>query len=146
MVSEVVRAVAGAALPGADGLQIDFDARVSERPLYRRLLTDVRAVLPKTQTLSITALASWCLDDHWLDGLPIDDATPMLFRMGPDDRSIRQRLDAGHDFTAAICRHSVGLSTDEPWPRLPAGRRHFVFSPRAWSPSTIRTVLDEARR
>jgi ribonuclease D len=53
--SEIVRAIAGAALPQADGLQIDFDARVSDRPLYRRLLTDVRAALPKTSTLSITA-------------------------------------------------------------------------------------------
>jgi hypothetical protein len=87
--------------------------------------------------LSITALASWCTGDNWLAGLPIEDAVPMLFRMGPDARAIRMRLASGADFSAAVCRHSVGLSIDEPWPAIPADRRRFVFNPRSWSPATV---------
>ena len=39
-------------------LQVDFDARANERIFYRRLLTDLRARLPDSCALSITALAS----------------------------------------------------------------------------------------
>jgi hypothetical protein len=70
----------------------------------------------------------------------------MLFRMGPDERSIRSRLDAGQDFSAAVCRHSVGLSMDEPWPRVPAGRRRFIFNPRAWSAPALRAIFGDQRR
>src|SRR5690349_18882970 len=40
----IVREVA--ALPGVGGVQIDYDARVSERAFYLRVLRDVRAGLP----------------------------------------------------------------------------------------------------
>ena len=77
-------------LPRVAGVQIDFDARVSQRPLYRRILHRVRADLPPGTPLSMTALASWCLDDNWLDELPVDEAIPMLFRMGSAVDALRQ--------------------------------------------------------
>ncbi len=123
------------------GLQVDFDARRSERDFYRALLGSLRARLPADQGLSITALASWCLGDPWLDGLPIDDAVPMLFRMGRDSSQIRATLDAGVDFSSPICRRSVGLSTDEPWPATPNGRRTYLFHPQAWTPESFRAAL-----
>ncbi len=70
--------------PEVTAVQIDFDATASERPFYRGLLEDLRRELPVTVPISITALASWCLGDRWLDDLPIDEAVPMLFRMGLD--------------------------------------------------------------
>jgi len=130
-----------AAMPRVVGVQVDFDAAASERPLYRRLLAGLRAQLAPSIPLSITALASWCADDRWLDGLPIDEAVPMLFRMGPANEPFRDmalRRDAAH----GICRASIGLSVDEPLPVRTRGRRVYVFNPRSWSPLSI----EEARR
>ena len=132
--------------PGLAGVQIDFDARVSQRPFYRALLIELRERLPASVRLSINALASWCLADTWLRGLPIDDAVPMLFRMGLEDPQVRAHLASGGDFRNRACRHSVGISTDEPRPPVPAGRRVYIFSPRVWSPSTFATIRDEISR
>jgi len=47
-------------LPNVVMVQVDFDATLSERSFYRSVLTDLRAQLPESTLLSITALASWC--------------------------------------------------------------------------------------
>src|SRR5882724_3846007 len=69
-------------------VQIDFDAKQSERTFYRNLIVDLRHDWPDRTGLSITALASWCISDTWIKDLPIDDAVPMLFRMGADNSQI----------------------------------------------------------
>jgi len=144
------RRLANEALAAADGgvaaVQIDFDATVSERSSYRRLIMDVRAALPRTVGLQITALASWCLGDPWLQDLPVDDAIPMLFRMGPDARTVARRLVDGGDFSAPMCRHSVGISTDEPLPSLPRGRRQYIFTPRPWTANAFHLIVQEPDR
>src|SRR5262249_26857171 len=64
-------------ISGVTALQIDFDATISEQPLYRDLLVEVRKRMPAEMPLSITALASWCIGDRWLEQLPtgtIDEA------------------------------------------------------------------------
>jgi hypothetical protein len=127
-------------------VQIDFDALMSERAFYRDLLVDLRQAIPANVRLSITALASWCLGDNWLAGLPIDEAVPMLFRMGVDQRNIEMRLDAGADFNAPLARYSLGISTDEPLARLPAGRRVYIFNPRPWNAISARKIIEEVRR
>jgi hypothetical protein len=118
-------------------LQIDFDATRSQQGFYRSLINDVRGRLPVSMPLSITALSSWCMGDDWLSGLPIAEAVPMLFRMGPDRAAILQSLAWGEDFRQPLCRGSLGVSTDEPWPApLPAslrGRHVYVFHPLAWT-------------
>jgi len=129
-----------ARLPGIVSLQVDYDATVSERAFYAGLLRDLRRQMPPGVGLSITALASWCSGDRWLAGLPIDEAVPMLFRMGPDRRPILLHLEAGGDFSEPACRHSLGISTDEPVPLLPAGRRLWVFHPRSWSPAALQEL------
>lgn len=126
---EVIRS----ATRGASGIQIDFDARRSERGAYADLLRAVRAALPRGTRLSITALASWCLGDRWLEGLPVDEAVPMLFRLGSDGPEVRARLAAGEDFTADVCRGAYGLSTDERPPKMRRGRRVYMFHDRRWS-------------
>ncbi|MGA3261758.1 MAG: DUF3142 domain-containing protein [Bryobacteraceae bacterium] len=129
-----------AARPGIQALQIDFDARQSERAWYRGLLERLRAGLAAGVPLSITALASWCDGDSWIRGLPVSDAVPMLFRMGAGEPRGVVR------FRAALCQSSLGISTDE-WPaQAPSGRRLFVFHPRAWDVETYRGVLVRARR
>src|SRR5262249_59556332 len=77
-----------ATMPHVSGVQVDFDAVESERPFYRDLLTRLRPKLPPTTSLSIPALASWCAADAWLDGLPIDEAVPLLFRISPADATL----------------------------------------------------------
>lgn len=136
-VSRVAKELTTAVPFNALGLQIDFDARRSERPFYTALLQRVRNELPEDKSLSITALASWCLDDPWIRDLPVDEAIPMLFRMGPEAPHFRRRLKAGHDFRPSICRHSFGLSLDEPVSGLPSGRRVYVFAPRPWSAESL---------
>ncbi len=126
-------------LPGFKALQIDFDATVTERVFYRQLLTDLRRQLPATLPISITALASWCLGDVWLDELPIDEAVPMLFRMGKDATLVRTKLAAGADFNHPLCRSSYGISSDEPLPTLRPGRRLYLFHPRAWTEPAFTT-------
>jgi hypothetical protein len=135
-----------ARLPGVVAVQVDFDATRSQHSFYKDLLYDLRQQLLQGTGLSMTALASWCLYDDWVSALAVEEAVPMLFRMGADDREVRLYLDRGQDFRPSRCRLSLGLSTDEPWPRLPSGRRVYVFHPRPWSPEAIRTITEEVNR
>jgi hypothetical protein len=126
-----------AAIRGVVGIQIDFDATVSQREIYAAILRELRKQIPNEMPISITALASWCFGDAWLDALPIDEAVPMLFRMGVDDRNIRSKLARGEDFASPVCRTSEGISTDEVAPESSgagiAGRRIYLFHPRSWT-------------
>lgn len=123
-------------LPATSAVQIDFDATVSERDFYRRLLTDVKRRLPSTP-LSITALASWCAGDNWLADLPIDEAIPMLFRMGVD-KGIRR-------FHSPLCENSAGVSTDEPI-TPPAVDRLYIFNPNPWSRDSLNSALEAYKK
>lgn len=109
-------------------IQIDFDAKVSERAFYRRLLETLRSRLPASVPLSITALASFCIGDGWIKDLPVDEAVPMIFRMGEDAGRVRQFLRAGNDFPLPLCRHSYGVATDEPLAvNFAKLRRKYIF-------------------
>lgn len=137
----VARWIAGTAkLPQVRAVQIDFDATRSQRGFYRDLLAQVRPLIPPEMPLSITALGSWCLGDDWLRGLPIDEAIPMMFRMGIDRANIQRALASGDDFREPLCRTSIGVSTDEPWPEMRPGRRVYVFNPHSWTPTSFQAV------
>lgn len=129
---EISAAIANtAALPRVSAIQIDFDAALSQRDAYRELIPRVRQRLAAGVPLSITALASWCAGDAWLDGLPIDEAVPMLFQMGREGAV--ETFEPRHP----SCGSAVGTSLAEPI-RLPPGRRRvYVFNPRSWSDRTI---------
>jgi hypothetical protein len=119
-------------------IQIDFDAASSEREFYRSLLRDLRAKLPDNVPLSMTALASFCVGDRWLDDLPVDEAGPMFFRMGADDRVIKNMLTSGDDFREPLCRKSYGVATDELFEmKRDASRRLYIFNDRPWNESSI---------
>ncbi len=145
-------------ISGVSAIQIDFDAPSSAHPFYTALLQDVRGKLPHSLPLSITALASWCIGDPWLGQLPpgtIDEAVPMLFRMGPDAGNVQKFLHSGDDFPVAACRGSLGLSTDETLSNNlltagssfstfnPRGKRVYVFAPRTWTQSAAEKILQE---
>jgi len=158
-VSRATEEIAEAArLPGVSAVQIDFDATRSEQALYRALLTETRKRIPANTRLSITALASWCIGDRWLDQLPpgtIDEAVPMLFRMGPGGAEIVNFARSGKEFPVAACKNSLGISTDEAFSRailsgeLPFNRdsrtpkRIYLFAPQRWDPVGTAALLQE---
>jgi len=139
--SEIAPAIADLARdPGIRALQIDYDARFSERAFYQQLISEVKSRLPERFPLSMTALASWCNGDSWIATLPVSDAGPMLFRMGPE------RYRPGSNFRVPLCRTSVGVSMDEPVARLPRGRRVYVFHPGRWTQRDYKNALQEVHR
>lgn len=139
--AQVVREILlGATHPNVRALQVDFDARASERDWYAALLRQVRAGLDPSKPLTMTALASWCLGDPWVRHLPVADAVPMLFRMGAGEPH-----EVG-DFSSEVCRSSIGVATDELPYSAPHGRRLFLFHPRPWTRDAYRGALALARR
>ena len=125
--------------PGVSALQIDFDAGRTQRVFYANLVSEVRRNLPAGTLLSITALASWCAADDWIGGLPVDEAVPMFFRMG---RDARPSNEAGwvYPIREALCKGSLGVSTDEPWPVVHPDQRLYVFHPRSWNPIALENL------
>ena len=123
--------------PKIAALQIDFDATRSQRAFYRSLLRELRAQMPASMPLSITALASWCSRDRWLGEVPVDEAVPMMFRMEPD-----RRRGPAEEFRIRepLCEGAVGVSTTEPWPEDIAGRRVYVFSDNGWQANSAEDV------
>lgn len=133
-------------LKNVSALQIDFDAKVSQRGFYRELLTELRAKIPTTLPLSITALASFCLSDPWITDLPVDEAIPMIFRMGTDDQKIKTQLKNGKDFSIPLCQQSYGIATDEPLNmRFDKSRRVYVFkgSAAGWTSANIAKLVEQ---
>jgi hypothetical protein len=122
-------------------IQIDFDATSSQRDFYRSLIKQLRNSLPNNLPISITALASWCAGDNWLEDLPIDEAVPMMFRLGVEKRLFQ----SGYQFSSTPCKASAGISTDEPVAR-PHVRRLYVFNPDSWTQSSLNKTLEAYNR
>ncbi|HJT67147.1 MAG TPA: DUF3142 domain-containing protein [Pyrinomonadaceae bacterium] len=136
-----------AALRNVSAIQIDFDAARSEREFYRDLLQELRQKLPDNIPLSMTALASFCVGDRWLDDLPVDEAVPMIFRMGADSHSIRTFLTSGNDFHEPLCRRSYGIALDEPIAiNFDRSRRQYIFNVRPWTEQDILTLQQEVHK
>jgi hypothetical protein len=126
-------------------LQLDFDALQSQQPFYRGVLEALRPQLPRSLPLSITALVSWCGPHSWLHTLPIDEAIPMEFRMGgPRALALITGTRPRYAITEPLCRTSLGLSTDEPWPAslasLNPSTRIYLFAPRPWQPAELAAI------
>jgi len=120
-------------------VQIDFDARRSERDYYQSLMQLIRRQLPRNIALEMTALVSWCQADDWIRHMPVADAVPMFFRMGVDPHSTQERL------RDPLCGSSIGISTDEFYVPVPQGKRVFVFSSEPWTETNYQAVLRAAR-
>jgi len=130
-------------LNNVSGIQVDFDVVPAERNFYRRLLGDLRQELPDNVPLSMTALASFCVGDRWVSDLPVDEAVPMVFRMGTDSDPIKNLLTSGGDFGVDLCRRSYGVALDEPLKtNFARQRRVYVFNARSWTPGDL-AVLEE---
>jgi hypothetical protein len=122
---------------GVRVVQLDFEARLSQREFLADVVRDIRAQLAPTTALSITALASWCMGDYWLSNVQADELVPMAFRMGRDSERLRRQL-AQQGFVHSRCQDAVGLATDEPLAGKAAtqAKRRYYFSPTSWTPET----------
>ena len=92
----------------------------------------------------MTALASWCISDNWVNDLPVDEIVAMLFDMGADAQRIRGMIkDRKNCFTVPSHKLSLGLSAKEPdifnmlknegSATLKNCQRVYIFSPRSWT-------------
>jgi hypothetical protein len=132
-------------LKNVSGIQIDFDATVSEREFYRKILQELRPKLPQNIGLTMTALASWCVSDNWIKDLPVDEAVPMAFEMGVDDKTIREFLATGEDWQEPLCRQSYGISITEPLKiKFKPNRKFYLFNynPNGWKRSDLERLPD----
>jgi hypothetical protein len=96
-------------LNNVSAIQVDFDVVPTERAFYSRLLQDLRHQLPDNVPLSMTALASFCVGDRWVSDLPVDEAVPMVFRMGTDSDPIKRLLTSGGDFKVDEAAYRLGF-------------------------------------
>jgi hypothetical protein len=131
-----VRRQAGTAAAGAGLLQLDFEAPPRQREAYVRLVGDIREALPANVRLSVTALAHWCVQGDWLDRLPVDEVVPMLYRLGPQAASWRQRFERADAQLARRCRGpALGFATNDLPPARLLARitRPYWFDEAAWS-------------
>lgn len=138
--------LAASRVPRASGVQIDFDARLSERDFYHVVLRDVRRRLSPDRTLSMTALASWCAEDPWIDEDVVHEIVPMLFEMGPDARAIVRRLRDRRQWNVAACNQARGISTGEPWEHLPPASNLYVWRSRQADITTMDALRSHVRQ
>lgn len=125
-------------LPNVKAVQIDFDATISERDFYRNVVSELKKQLPENTPLTMTALASWCVGDAWFSDFPIDEAVPMAFEMGADDKRIRKFLFSGNDWREPLCRGSYGIAVDDPLKaNFKLNRRFFYFKSKAWEKTDL---------
>ncbi len=127
--------------PNVRAVQIDFDAVVSERTFYRRMMFELKKSLPENTPLTMTSLASWCVGDAWFNDFPVDEAVPMAFDMGADDEKIKSFLANGNDWNEPLCRGSYGLSLDDVLNvKLKDNRRIYYFKSSAWNKSDVEKI------
>ncbi|MBB3640993.1 hypothetical protein [Variovorax atrisoli] len=113
-------------------VQLDFEARRSQREAYVALLRRLQPLRQGGMRISATALASWCMDDPWLPVGLLDEIVPMYFRMGGESARIRQRLGTTGKAAVPACRDAAGLMLGEDWPALRDVKRRYVFHAGSW--------------
>ncbi|HEY9682227.1 MAG TPA: DUF3142 domain-containing protein [Oculatellaceae cyanobacterium] len=149
----IIMAVPHLLRPNLRGVQIDFDARKSERGWYKNFLIKLRETLPADLFLSMTSLASWCLGDDWITSsqLPTDEVVPMFFDMGADTRPIGSFLDSGNTFGHTF--KSIGISDKDTAINRLIGKsvagilkpipRVYMFSRTPWSQARVQNLMQE---
>src|SRR4029077_14012572 len=79
-VAEIAGAIARLAkTQGVQGIQIVFDATVSQRALYTAILCELPGKIPNEVPITIATVPSWSSGDRCLAALPIAQAKPMRF-------------------------------------------------------------------
>ena len=114
-------------------VQLDFEARRSQREFWLTAVKGIKANLPPGVRLSVTALASWCYEDRWLRDAPVDEIVPMYFRLKGARHDYLLRSAVG--VSEPRCSTAHGVADDEPnWSVALPGRR-YVFLGRRGRPN-----------
>jgi len=133
----IVNAMLKAAAASSSGwVQLDMEAKPSQRLFYLSLVQQLRATLPSNIKLSVTALTWWCRAPNWLDSLAADEVVPMFFRMGRDSAALRAIIEDRPQLLHPRCRGaSAGFSPQEPFsPRtIERYRKTYWFDRYAWA-------------
>lgn len=139
-------AVAQAWARSATGwVQVDAEPPASQRSAYAAWLQRLQpwrqqphAATGRPLRLSITALASWCMQDPWLPAGLVDEIVPMFFHMGRDEAQIREDLARRGQARVAACQSASGGL----WGMahaLPPGR-HYWFHARTWRAQDLTSI------
>ncbi len=132
----IIRAMQSAAQATTSGwVQLDLEARPSQRSDYRALVQEIRSAIPAGVQLSVTALAWWCRSPAWLDGLAANEVVPMFFKMGRDSTAIRELVVHKPSALHPLCRSgSAGFSPQEPFDGAVVGRyaQTYWFDYHGW--------------
>ena len=94
-------------------VQIDFDAKQNDRASYLQFLQNLKAKLPRNTKLSVTALASWCLGDKWLQQAGVDETVAMLFSMGVGYEGALSAMSRMPLSNGGSAKQSIGISINE---------------------------------
>lgn len=136
VVIEAMRKAARATTSG--WVQLDLEARPSQRADYRALVNSIHDSLSHGVRLSVTALGWWCRSPSWLDGLKADEVVPMFFRMGRDNAALRDIVGSRPQLLHPLCRTgSAGFSRQESFAPAVAARyrRTYWFDEKGWRDS-----------
>ncbi len=137
----IVGAALDAAADSTSGwVQLDMEAKPSQRQFYHSLVRQIRAALPPRMRLSVTALTWWCRSPAWLDNLDADEVVPMFFRMGRDSAELRELIEHQPERLHQRCRGgTAGFSPQEPFSAEVEARytKRYWFDRRAWRRSTF---------
>jgi hypothetical protein len=124
-------------------LQIDFDTLPKEEGFYRDLLLALRQRLGEHAVISITAIASWCTNNRWLDKqqLPINYVVPMFFNLDQDEQRRKdfiKHVPRQRQQLADYCQGPVGLATYESW-QVPfiTSDSVFVYTEGSWDAAKL---------
>ena len=132
-------------------IQIDFDATAGERQAYSVFLHNLKKQLPPNTLISITALASWCLADKWLQAAAVDETVAMMFSLGRGKKDALQTLSSTKLDSGANCSQSVGLAVYELNTNRQLRLNHcldnpkhiYAFSALGWNASQYKQLLHE---
>jgi hypothetical protein len=134
-------------------LQIDFDARLDERPFYHRLIAAIRRQVGSDCFISMTALASWCAGDCWEGELDVDEIVPMFFSMGNGGEEALHRVERSRSLSPSAANIALGVcETQIDFGRrlarlgLVRGRRVYLFNTHEWSLCNENSCMREVRQ
>lgn len=145
-IDHIVASIKGLAKRGEE-IQIDFDATKSQRFLYKKILQKLSDSTDKR--LSMTALASWCTYDDWLDSLPISYAVPMLYTLGREQLQMFHYLRENKHWGVRACKGYVGLSLNDlsllENPSIMSTHKVFLFNNHAWSQEDFKRIQEKVK-
>lgn len=132
---------------GHDHCELDFDARESEYNNYINLMNNIKNKLPKTK-ISITAPASWCYPKSWINNLPIEYAVPMVYRLGKDEKTIKNGDVSPLFISNPLCLENIALANDEldfNFKKYIKNKNIYLFNSENWNAYNFNDIINKIR-